>query len=141
MAQRKTSGQAVKGRQARRASAQRAAPPAPTAAGRRYDVALNTGLLELLVGEALNESDEQVSAFSLILLLAHDAIKEGETLTAQNILFRSIRAAYSESGLTVSAYMDHMDKLRDRIMRMLDGLRVGADAGAAMLADSEQRRP
>lgn len=103
-----------------------AARPKPPAArtNPREELELPEGLHRRLTREALGD-DGSVESFAMLLLAVELAIKAGDTVTAQNLLFRSVWHAYENSGHHVDAGMG----FRDRMKLKLGALREpGAEA-------------
>ena len=74
---------------------------------------LPEGLHRRLTREALGE-DGSVESFAVLLLAVDAAIKAGDLLTAQNLLFRSVTHAYENSNCHVTALMDFHDRMKAR---------------------------
>lgn len=56
-----------------------------------------------------------VESFVMLLLSVEVAIKAGDIVTAQNLLFRSVTHAYENSGHHVTALMDFRDRMKLRL--------------------------
>lgn len=67
-----------------------------------------------LTREALGE-DGSPEAFVMLLLGVEEALKAGETVAAQNLLFRSVAHAFDNSGHHVDALMSFRDTMKLRL--------------------------
>lgn len=67
-----------------------------------------------LTREALGE-DGSPEAFAMLLLGVEEALKAGETVAAQNLLFRSVGHAFDNSGHHVDALMSFRDAMKLRL--------------------------
>jgi hypothetical protein len=74
---------------------------------------LPEGLHRRLTREALGDNGS-VESFVLLLLVIDAAVKAGDTVTAQNLLFRSLTHAYENSNYHVTALMDFRDCMRQK---------------------------
>lgn len=74
---------------------------------------LPEGLHRRLTRETLGE-DGSAESFVMLLLVVDAAIKAGDLLTAQNLLFRSVTHAYENSDHHVTALMDFRDRMKAR---------------------------
>lgn len=77
----------------------------------REQLELPEGLHRRLTREAIGEGGS-VESFVMLLLVVDAAIKAGDLLTAQNLLFRSVTHAYENSNHYVTALMEFHDRMK-----------------------------